>query len=99
MAVAKAPVGVGVEFGGSAGAAKGDPRAQLEQALRALEPFELCSPVVRRVNASGFATEDVLSRMLTRLQRHRVEASSLLVDLGCGAAGASLWLAERTGAR
>lgn len=88
-------VGAGVISAGR----DGDPRAQLEQALRALEPVELRSPIVRRVNASGFATEDVLSRMLTRLQRHRIDTSAFLVDMGCGSAGASLWLAERTGAR
>lgn len=79
--------------------AGGDARAQLDDALRELDPAELRSAVVRRVNASGFATEDVLGRMLTRLQRHRIDGGSLLVDLGCGTAGVSLWLAERTGAR
>ena len=74
-------------------------RDQLDDALRDLDPVELRSPVVRRVGASGFATEDVLSRYAARLQRHRVNVSSLLVDLGCGAGGFSLWLAERTGAR
>lgn len=74
-------------------------RDQLEDALRDLDPEELRSPIVRRVGASGFVTEDVLSRMLGRLQRYRVNVNSLLVDLGCGGAGVSLWLAERTGAR
>jgi SAM-dependent methyltransferase len=74
-------------------------RDQLDDALRALDPVELRSPFVRRVNASGFVTEDILGRLLARLQRHRVNVNSFLVDLGCGSAGASLWLAERTGAR
>ena len=74
-------------------------REQLDDALRDLDPAELRSPVVRRVNASGFVTEDVLSRMLARLQRYRVNVNSLLVDLGCGGAGVSLWLGERTGAK
>ena len=74
-------------------------RDHLEEVLRDLDPVELRSPIVRRVNASGFVTEDILSRLLARLQRHRVNVNSVLVDLGCGSAGASLWLAERTGAR
>ena len=76
-----------------------NPRADLDDALRALDPAELRSPIVRRVNASGFVTEDILARLLARLQRHRVDVNSFLVDLGCGAGGTSLWLAERTGAR
>jgi SAM-dependent methyltransferase len=75
------------------------PRDQFDAALRALDPVDLRSPVIRRVDASGFVTEDLLSRLLHRLQRYRVNASSTLVDLGCGSAGVSLWLAERTSAR
>jgi SAM-dependent methyltransferase len=74
-------------------------RDQLDDALRDLDPVELRSPVVRRVNTTGFATEDILSRMLARLQRYRININSTLVDVGCGAAGLSLWLAERTGAK
>lgn len=68
--------------------------------LRQLEPDELLSPVVRRVGASGFVTEDVLFRLLQRVDRHvePIKAPGL-VDLGCGGGGVGLWLAERTGAR
>ncbi|MDQ3335257.1 MAG: class I SAM-dependent methyltransferase [Myxococcota bacterium] len=74
-------------------------RDQLDEVLRDLDPVELRSPIVRRVGASGFVTEDILARLLARLQRHRIDVNSFLVDFGCGSAGASLWLAERTGAR
>jgi SAM-dependent methyltransferase len=74
-------------------------RDQLDEVLRDLDPVELRSPVVRRVGASGFVTEDILGRLLARLQRHRVDVNSFLADFGCGSAGASLWLAERTGAK
>jgi len=74
-------------------------RDDLQDALRDLDPVELRSPIVRRVNASGFVTEDILSRLVSRLHRYRVNVNSLLVDLGCGGAGVSLWLGERTGAR
>jgi SAM-dependent methyltransferase len=76
-----------------------DHAGSLDDALRDLDPLELRSPIVRRVDASGFVTEDILSRAVARLQRYRVNGNSLLVDLGCGAGGISLWLAERSGAR
>jgi SAM-dependent methyltransferase len=73
--------------------------ADLEQALRDIDPADLRAPVLQRIAASGFVTEGVLSRVHARLRRERVDATSLLVDVGCGRAGASLWLAESTGAR
>src|SRR5262245_50356132 len=75
------------------------PADDLEEALRDIDPAELRAPVLRRIAASGFLTEAVLSRMHARLRRERLDATSLLVDVGCGRAGASLWLAEDTGAR
>jgi SAM-dependent methyltransferase len=71
----------------------------LEQALRDIDPTELRAPVLRRIAPSGFVTEDVLARIHARLRRERVDGTSLLVDVGCGRAGASLWFAETTGAR
>jgi SAM-dependent methyltransferase len=71
----------------------------LEDTLRDIDPVELRANIVKRVAASGFVTKDILRRMYARLMRERVDASSLLVDVGCGRAGASLLFAERSGAR
>ncbi len=71
----------------------------LDDALRDLDPTELRSAIVRRVDATGFVTEDTLARLVGRLMRYRVDGNSVLVDLGCGTAGVSLWLAEQTGAQ
>ncbi|HEY5925065.1 MAG TPA: class I SAM-dependent methyltransferase [Kofleriaceae bacterium] len=73
--------------------------SNVENALRDIEPVELRSPLIRRVGASGFVTEDILSRAHARLARERVDATSVLLDAGCGRGGPGLWLAEQTGAR
>src|SRR5262245_26929836 len=71
----------------------------LEQALSDIDPVELRAPVLQRIAASGFVTEAVLNRVRARLRKESIDRTSLLVDIGCGRAGASLWLAEYTGAR
>jgi len=76
-----------------------DPRDQIDRVLRQTDPVELRSPIVRRVASTGFVTEGVLSRLANRLVAHRIDAATLVVDLGCGGAGISLWLAERTSTR
>jgi SAM-dependent methyltransferase len=75
------------------------PRDQLDLALRVLDPVDLRSPILCRLESTAFVTEDILVRQVARLQRYRVNSSATLVDLGCGTGGVSLWLAERTGAR
>ncbi len=68
----------------------------VEAVLRDLDPPELVAPVVRRIAPSGFVTEAVLARLVVRLRRHVLAVDDpLLLDLGCGAGGLGLWLAEQ----
>jgi SAM-dependent methyltransferase len=71
-------------------------RVEIDAVLHALDPAELRSPIVRRVNARSFTTEDVLGRLALRLDRQAVipEAPTSLVQLGGRSAGIGLWLAE-----
>jgi ubiquinone/menaquinone biosynthesis C-methylase UbiE len=72
---------------------------ELADVLRDIDPEELRTPLLARIGATGFVTKDILKRMYARLVRERVDATSLLVDLGCGRAGASLLFAQKLGAR
>lgn len=74
-------------------------RVELDAILHALDPDELRSPLVRRIAARGFTTEDVLGRLAWRLERLGRPAPSTLVHVGCGSTGIGLWLAEATGAQ
>lgn len=69
---------------------------EIDAVLHALDPAELRSPVVRRVNARSFTTEDVLARLALRLERHGVVhgGTSSVVQLGARNAGIGLWLGE-----
>lgn len=71
-------------------------RAEIEAVLHALDPADLRSPIVLRVNARSFTTEDVLARLALRLERHGVVhgGTSAVVHLGARSAGIGLWLAE-----
>lgn len=76
-------------------------RVEIDAVLHALDPSELRSPIVRRVAARCFATEDVLARLALRLERQVMlsTGSSTLVHLGARSAGIGLWLAEATRAQ
>lgn len=70
-------------------------RIEIDAVLHALDPAELRSPIVRRVNARSFTTEDVLGRLALRLERHAVVTNARsIVHLGGRSAGIGLWLAE-----
>lgn len=71
-------------------------RSEIDAILHALDPADLRSPVVVRVNARSFTTEDVLGRLALRLERHGVVHgdTSAVVHLGARSAGIGLWLAE-----
>lgn len=73
-------------------------RIALADALRDIGPAELRSPLVRRIRTDKFVTEETIARLHGRLERCGLDASATLVDLGCGTAGASLYLSERLGA-
>ena len=68
----------------------------VESVLRDLDPAELLAPKIRRISPTGFVTEPMLLRLVLRLQRHVLPIHDpLLLDLGCGAGGVGMWLAEQ----
>ena len=69
---------------------------EIAAVLHALDPAELRSPVVRRVNARSFTTEDVLGRLAVRLERHGVvhRGTTSVIQLGARSAGIGMWLGE-----
>lgn len=71
-------------------------RAEIDAVLHALDPAELRSPVVVRVDARSFTTEDVLARLALRLERHGIVhgGTTSVIQLGARSAGIGLWLAE-----
>jgi SAM-dependent methyltransferase len=73
-------------------------RIEIDAVLHALDPAPLRSAIVRRVNARGFVTEDVLARTALRLERHHALGGpeATLVHMGARSAGIGMWLAEAT---